>query len=153
MSKIETTSKVSLEITSRINLGRQCKRAELSILDTAHKPPSRHSPRHPENKTKKYQSPPAKQPEEDNPPRPPSQNSDTPRGEKPAAAPPPPNQHHITQYTINNHCTPRPHTKPKNQINIPLTTAGPTQEHKAKRLPNLRDILWYHPMINSAHDF
>ena len=39
MSKIETTSKVSLKLASRINLGRQGMRAELSTLDTAHKPP------------------------------------------------------------------------------------------------------------------
>ena len=38
MSKIETTSKVSLKLTSKINLGRQGARNELSILDTAYKP-------------------------------------------------------------------------------------------------------------------
>ena len=38
MSKIETTSKVSLKLTSRINLGMQGARNELSILDTAYKP-------------------------------------------------------------------------------------------------------------------
>ena len=39
MSKIETTSKVSLKLSSRINLGRQGARTELSTLDTAHKSP------------------------------------------------------------------------------------------------------------------
>ena len=38
MSKIETTSKVSLKLMSRINLGRRGARAKLSTLDTAHKP-------------------------------------------------------------------------------------------------------------------
>ena len=45
MCKIETTtsklstSNVSLKLTSRINLGRQGARAEVSTLDTAHKAP------------------------------------------------------------------------------------------------------------------
>ena len=39
MSKIETTSKVSLKLPSWKNLGRRGACAELSILDTAHKPP------------------------------------------------------------------------------------------------------------------
>ena len=39
MSKIETTSKVSRKLTSRINLWRQGARAELPVLETAHKPP------------------------------------------------------------------------------------------------------------------
>ena len=40
MSKIETASKLSLKLTSRIKLGRRGARAELSTLDTDHK----HSP-------------------------------------------------------------------------------------------------------------
>ena len=43
MSKIEAISKVSLKLTSKINLRRWSARAERSILDTAHKPPP-HSP-------------------------------------------------------------------------------------------------------------
>ena len=39
MSKIETTSKVSLKLRSRTNLGRWDARAEPSTLDTAHKLP------------------------------------------------------------------------------------------------------------------
>ena len=39
MSKIETTSKVSLKLPSRIKLGRRGTGAKLSTLDTAHKPP------------------------------------------------------------------------------------------------------------------
>ena len=38
MSKIETTSKVSLKLTSRVNLGRRGARAKLSTLDTALNP-------------------------------------------------------------------------------------------------------------------
>ena len=40
MFKIETTSKVSLEFTSRINLGRRGARAEHWILDIANEPPN-----------------------------------------------------------------------------------------------------------------
>ena len=39
MSKIETTSKVSRKLTSRINLWRQGARAKLPTLETAHKHP------------------------------------------------------------------------------------------------------------------
>ena len=39
MSKIETTSKVSVKLPSRINFGRQGERVELSFLDTPHKHP------------------------------------------------------------------------------------------------------------------
>ena len=39
MSKFETLSKVSLKLTSRINLGRGDARSNLSALDTARKPP------------------------------------------------------------------------------------------------------------------
>ena len=39
MSKIETASKLSLKLTSSIKLGRRGARAELSTLDTDHKPP------------------------------------------------------------------------------------------------------------------
>ena len=39
MSKIETTSKVSLKLPSRMKLGRRGARTELSALDTAHKLP------------------------------------------------------------------------------------------------------------------
>ena len=39
MSKIEAISKVSLKLTSKINLGRWSARAQRSILDTVHKPP------------------------------------------------------------------------------------------------------------------
>ena len=39
MSKIETTSKVSMKLVSRINIGTRGARAELSALYTAHKPP------------------------------------------------------------------------------------------------------------------
>ena len=39
ISKIKTTSKGSLELTSRINLGRRDMCAELLTLDTAQKPP------------------------------------------------------------------------------------------------------------------
>ena len=39
MSKIETTSKVSLKLPSRINLGRRGAPAELSTLDITHKLP------------------------------------------------------------------------------------------------------------------
>ena len=42
MSKIETTSKVSLKLASMINLGRWSARAELSTLDTAHTLPHSH---------------------------------------------------------------------------------------------------------------
>ena len=38
MSKMEITSKLSVELTTRINLGRQGAHAQLSILDIAHKP-------------------------------------------------------------------------------------------------------------------
>ena len=38
MSKIETTSKVSLKFTNRVALGRWAARAEVSTLDKAHKP-------------------------------------------------------------------------------------------------------------------
>ena len=38
MSKVETTSKVSLELTTRMNLERRGVRAKLSILDIVHKP-------------------------------------------------------------------------------------------------------------------
>ena len=45
MSKVETTSKVSLKLPSRINLDKQGAPAEFSTLDTAHKPPlPRYSP-------------------------------------------------------------------------------------------------------------
>ena len=39
MPKIETTSKASLRLLSRINLGRRGACTKLSTLDTAHKPP------------------------------------------------------------------------------------------------------------------
>ena len=39
MFKVQTTSKVSMKLTSWINLGRRGVRAELSTLDTAHRPP------------------------------------------------------------------------------------------------------------------
>ena len=39
MSKIETTSKKSLKLPSRMNLGRRGAHTELSALDTAHKLP------------------------------------------------------------------------------------------------------------------
>ena len=46
MSKIETASKLSLKLTSSIKLGRRGARAELSTLDTDHKPPLLlHSPK------------------------------------------------------------------------------------------------------------
>ena len=38
MSQVETTSKVSLELTSRMILGGRGPRAKLSILDIVHKP-------------------------------------------------------------------------------------------------------------------
>ena len=38
MSKVETISKVSLELTTRMNLGRGGMHAKLSILDIVHKP-------------------------------------------------------------------------------------------------------------------
>ena len=38
MCKVETTRKVSLELTTRTNLRRQDARAKLSILDIVHKP-------------------------------------------------------------------------------------------------------------------
>ena len=38
MPKVETTSKVLLELTSRINLGGRGARVKLSILDIVHKP-------------------------------------------------------------------------------------------------------------------
>ena len=44
ISKIKTTSKGSLELTSRINLGRRDMCAELLTLDTAQKPPPPPSP-------------------------------------------------------------------------------------------------------------
>ena len=40
MSKVETTSKVALELTTRVSLGTQGVRSKLSILDIVHKPPS-----------------------------------------------------------------------------------------------------------------
>ena len=45
MSKIETASKLSLKLTSRIKLGRRGARAELSTLDTDHKHYPLHSPK------------------------------------------------------------------------------------------------------------
>ena len=39
MSKTKTTSKVSLKLSSRINLEKQGARSDLSTLDTAHKLP------------------------------------------------------------------------------------------------------------------
>ena len=38
MSKVETASKVSLELTTRMSLGRRGARAKRSILDIVHKP-------------------------------------------------------------------------------------------------------------------
>ena len=38
MSKVKITSKVSLELTTRMNLGRRGALAKLSILDIVHKP-------------------------------------------------------------------------------------------------------------------
>ena len=38
MSKVETISKVSLELTTRMNVGRRGARVKLSILDIVHKP-------------------------------------------------------------------------------------------------------------------
>ena len=55
MYKIETTSKVSQKLTRKINLGRQGARAELSTLDTAHRPP--HSPERPSQANKDPQPP------------------------------------------------------------------------------------------------
>ena len=43
---METTSKVSLRLTSRINLGRRGARAELSTLGTTHNPPPTHTHTH-----------------------------------------------------------------------------------------------------------
>ena len=37
MSKVENTSRVSLELTTRMNIGRRGARAKLSILDIVHK--------------------------------------------------------------------------------------------------------------------
>ena len=38
MSKVETTSKVSLELTTKMNLARRGASAKLSFLDIVHKP-------------------------------------------------------------------------------------------------------------------
>ena len=47
-TKIEITSKASLKLTSRINLGRRDARAEPPTLDTAYNPPPPPSPQCPE---------------------------------------------------------------------------------------------------------
>ena len=57
MSKIETTSKVSVKPPSRINLERRSARAELSTLDTAHKLTT--GQKDPPIDRKRHRSPPA----------------------------------------------------------------------------------------------
>ena len=50
MSKVETTSKVSLELITRMNLGRRGARAKVSILDIVHKLQSQSSKGYPQVK-------------------------------------------------------------------------------------------------------
>ena len=112
MYKIETTSKVSQKLTRKINLGRQGARAELSTLDTAHRPPTARKGHPRPIKTHSAQEPPTRR---TNPGRRGA------RAEPPAQENDPPSPNTSPQYT----------TPTKERI----ATAAPLQRHHKAPAP------------------